>query len=431
MKATWDKLEKNWMQFEVEVDADQFSKAIDTAFRTLNRRVTLPGFRRGKAPRVIFERYYGRDTLIQEALEHLLPRAYSEAVAQGGVRPIDQPQLEVVQAEEGKPLIFKGKVEVLPEVTLGRTSGLNLVKPSAEVPPEKVEEQIRLLQERMATLVTDESGEVKQGSFAVIDYEGFINGEPFEGGKGENFVLEIGSGTFVPGFEEQLVGAKSGETREITVTFPEKYHIEHLAGKEATFKVTIREVKRKELPELNDEFAKEVSRFETLEELRNDIRQRLEQVARENAEREFENQVIEAVAAEAQVDVPETLVHRQIHEMIREFEESLARQGYSLEFWSQATGKTTEDLHQEFEEPARKRVKAELVLGAVARQEGITVSEAEIDAELDQLKAIYPDQEKEIERLRKNSAYRRQLQDSILMRKTVRHLVEANTAPQG
>lgn len=430
MKATWDKLENNWMQFQVEVEAEQFSKAIDAAFRTLNRRVTIPGFRKGKAPRVLFERHYGQGTLIQEAVEHLLPRAYSEAVAEGGISPIDQPEIELVQVEEGKPFIFKGKVEVLPEVTLGRTSGLNLTKPSVDVSDEKVDEQLNLLRDRLATLVADESGEVKQGSFAVIDFEGFIDDKPFEGGKAENHTLEIGSGSFIPGFEDQLVGAKAGETREIKVTFPADYHAEHLAGKEATFKVAIKEVKRKELPELNDEFAQEVSRFQTLNELRADIQRRLTEAAKENAEREFQNKVIEAVVAEAQVDVPDTLVDRKIHEMIHDFEDSLARQGYSLELWSQATGKTHEDLHKEFEETARKRVKTDLVLGAVARKEGIAVDDAEVEAEFDRMAAVYPTQLKQINKMRKNPAYRDQVRESLLVQKTVQHLVEQNTAPE-
>lgn len=431
MKATWDKLEKNWMQFEVEVEAERFSKAIDAAFRGLNQRVTIPGFRRGKAPRALFERQYGKGSLVQEAVEQLLPRVYGEAVVEGAVSPIDQPEVELVQAEEGKPFIFKGKVEVVPEVALGRLSGFDLTRPSGEVSPEKVDEQLNVLRERMATLVTDDSEEVKQGAFAVIDFEGFVDGVAFEGGKAENHTLEIGSGSFIPGFEEQLVGAKVGETREIKVTFPEEYHAEQLAGKEATFKVTMKELKRKELPELNDEFAQEVSRFQTLDELRADIEQRLQKSARENAEREFQNQVIEAVAAEATVDVPESLVHRRVHEMIHDFEHSLERQGYSVELWSQATGKSEADLHKEFEEPARKGVKNDLVIGAVARQEGITVTDGDIEAEFDRMKANYPDQAKEIDVLRKNSAYRDQLRESLLVQKTIQHLVDANTAPQG
>jgi len=431
MKATWDKLEKNWMQFEVEVDADQFTKAIDAAFRQLNQRVTIPGFRKGKAPRAIFERNYGKESLVQEAVEHLLPQAYGQALEEGGVEPIDQPQVELVQAEEGKPFVFKGKVEVTPEVKLGKLSDFGIEKPSGEVSQEQIDQQVNQLRDRMATLVADESGEVAQGSFAIIDFEGFVDDVAFEGGKGENYTLEIGSGSFIPGFEEQLIGAKVGESRDVKVTFPEQYHAEQLAGKEALFKVTVREVKKKELPELNDEFAKEVSRFETLAELKADIEKRLSESAKANADREFQNKVLEAVAGEAEVELPHVLVHRRVHDMMREFEQNLAAQGYSIDLWAQATGKTPDDLHHELEEPAKKSVKNDLVLGAVAKQVGISTSEADVEAEFDRMLAQYKGQEKEINQLRKNANYRDRVRESLLVQKTVDHLIGLNTAPQG
>lgn len=427
MKATWDKLEKNWMQFEVEVEAAQFTHAIDAAFKSLSQRTTIPGFRRGKAPRFLFERHYGKQSLIQEAVEQLLPRSYSEAVAQGDVEPIDQPEIELVQVEEGKPFIFKGKVQVRPEVALGKVSGFGIEKPSGEVSEEKVNEQIESLRDRMATLVTDESGEVKEGAFAVIDFEGFVDDVAFEGGKGENYTLEIGSGQFIPGFEEQLVGAKVGETRDVKVTFPEQYHAEHLAGKEALFKVTVKETKRKELPELNDEFAAEVSRFQTLQELRADIENRLKESATANAEQEYRNAIVEAVANDAQVELPEVMVHNRVHEMIHDFEHSLARQGYSLELWSQATGKTHDDLHHEFEAPAKQGVKNDLVLAAVAKREGIKVTEADLEAEFDQMLARYKDQADQIKKLRKNQNYRERMREGLLTQKTIEHLVSLNS----
>lgn len=430
MKATWDKLEKNWMQFEVEVEAEQFAKAIDAAYRKLNQRVTIPGFRPGKAPRALFERNYGKQTLVQEAVEELLPRAYGEAVEQHKVEPIDQPDVELVQAEEGKPFIFKGKVQISPEVTLGKLSGFDIARPTGEVSAEQVDQQLTQLRERMATLVTDDAGEVRQGSFAVIDFEGFVDDVAFEGGKGENYTLEIGSGSFIPGFEEQLVGGKVGDATDVKVSFPQEYHAEHLAGKEALFKVTIKEVKRKELPELNDEFAAEVSRFQTLSELRADIEKRLAETARSSADKEFQNKVVEAVATEAAVELPSVLVHRRVHDMMQEFEHNLSSQGLSLEYWSQATGKTEHDLHEELEEPAKKSVKTDLVLGAVAKREGIAVSEAELEAEFDRMIARYKGQEQQLKQLRKNATYRERLRDSLQAQKTIDHLVSLN-APQG
>ena len=428
MKATWDKLEKNWMQFEVEVDASEFSKSVEAAFRKMNRQVTIPGFRRGKAPRAIFERVYGKEALVQEAVDQLLPRAYSEAVEQGQIEPIDQPEIEFVQAEEGKPFIFKGKVQVTPEVTLGRLSGFGIEKKVPEVTDEEVEAQLNALRERLATLVTDESGEVAQGSFAVIDFEGFMDGEPFEGGKGEGYTLEIGSGTFIPGFEEGLVGAKAGETRDVNVTFPEDYRVEHLAGKPAVFKVTVHEVKKKELPELNDEFAQQVSPFKTVEELRADIKNRLSEAAAQQAEQEFRNQIIEAVADDASVEVPEVLVHDKVHDMIHDFEHQLAQQGITLEVWHQITGKTHDDLHNEFEPQATKLVKVDLVLAAVAKHAGLTVTDAELEAEFDRLLALYPKQQSYIKKLRESAAYRARLRSDLLKQKTVEHLVELNSA---
>ncbi|MFZ5824283.1 MAG: trigger factor [Bacillota bacterium] len=431
MKATWDKLENNWMQFEVEVDAQEFSKAIDSAFKKFNQQVTIPGFRRGKAPRAIFERTYGKESLVQEAVEHLLPQAYNAAVAKGEVEPIDQPEIELVRAEEGMDFIFKGKVQVTPEVTLGKLSGFGLEQNVPEVTDEQVDEQINALRGRLATLVTDETGEVKNGSFAVIDFEGFIDDVAFEGGKGENYNLEIGSGSFIPGFEEGLIGAKAGETRDVTVTFPEDYQAEHLAGKQAVFKVTVKEIKTKELPEVNDEFAQQVSPFKTVEELRADIQNRLIESTKANAERDFQNKVIEAVANEASVELPHVMIHNKVHEMIHDFEHQLSRQGLSLDLWHQYTGKSHEDLHTEFDAPARKAVKNDLVLSAVAKQEGITVTDADIEAEFDKMLSMYKGQEADIKKLRKNANYRARMREGLLMQKTIDHLVNLNTPAQG
>lgn len=428
MKATWDKLEKNWMQFEVEVEASEFSKSVEAAFRKMNQQVTIPGFRKGKAPRAIFERMYGKEALVQEAVEQLLPRAYGDAVEQGQIEPITQPEIELVQAEEGLPFIFKGKVQVMPEVTLGRLSGFGIEKAVPEITEEQVEEQVNALRERLATLVTDEAGEVVNGSFAVIDFEGFIDGDSFEGGKGEGYTLEIGSGSFIPGFEEGLVGAKAGETRDVNVTFPEEYHAEHLAGKPAVFKVTVQEVKKKELPELNDEFAQQVSPFKTVEELRADIKNRLTEAAEENADREFRNKIVEAVTNDAAVEVPEVMVSDKVHDMIHDFEHQLAQQGFTLEMWHRVTGKTHEDLHTEFGPRAEQAVKTDLVLAAVAKREGLTVSEADIEAEFDRLLSLYPRQKADIERLRKNAGYRARMREDLLAQKAVEHLVGLNTA---
>lgn len=430
MKATWDKLENNWMQFEIEVEATQFAKAVDSAFKKLNQRVNIPGFRRGKAPRALFERMYGKEGLVQEAVDALLPTAYSDAVAQGDVFPIDRPDLEIEQAEDGKAFVVKGKVQVRPEVTLGRISGFSIPQPSAEVTPEQIDQQVETLRSRATTLVTDESGEVKPGSFAIIDFEGFVDDVAFEGGKGENHTLEIGSGSFIPGFEEGLIGAKVGEERNVNATFPEQYQAEHLAGKTALFKVTVKEVKHKSVPELNDEFAAEASSFQTLQELRADIENRLKESAKVNAERAHQNSIIEAVSDDATVEVPEVLVHQRVHDMLHDFEHDLQRQGLNWDIYTQVTGKTEHDMHEQYEEPAKKGIKADLVMAAVAKREGITVAEADMEAEFDRMLALYKDQQTEIKQLRKSGSYRERMREGLLMQKTIEFLVTANTAPQ-
>lgn len=430
VKATWDKLEKNWMRFEVEVEAAEFAKAVDAAFKKLNNQVNVPGFRKGKAPRAIFERNYGKQTLIQEAVEQLLPRAYSLAIVQNNIQPIDQPEIENISSEEGQPFKFSGKVQVEPEVKLGQISGFGIAKPELAVTEEDVNAQLEQLRDRLATLVPVEDGVVEKGAHTVIDFEGFLGETPFEGGKAEAYPLEIGSGTFIPGFEDQLVGAKVGDTVDVNVTFPEEYQAEHLRGQNALFKVTVRELKKKELPELNDAFAAEVSRHATLEELRKDVEARLGEQATQNAIRALQNELIEKIVEGAEVEVPEALAHRKEHEMIEEFSQNLEQQGFNMEIWEQVTGKTHADLHKEFHEQAVKRVKTDLVMGAVAKAEGLTVSEAEVDAEFEQMLAQFPAQKAEINKLRGNDNYRAYLKDQLLSRKTLDRIVALNEAPQ-
>jgi trigger factor len=430
MKASWDKLEQNWMQFEIEVDADQFSKAIGSAFKKLNQKVNIPGFRRGKAPRPIFERMYGKQALVQEAVEDLLPVVYSNAVTESKIDPIDQPEIEMVQSDEGMPFIFKGKVQVTPEVTLGKIEGFELNRAADEVTEAQIEEQLNSLRDRTATLVPDESGVVANGSFAVVDFEGFVDDKPFDGGQSDNYTLEVGSNSFIPGFEEQLIGAKLGDSLDVNVNFPEEYHAEHLAGKPALFKVTIKELKKKELPELNDEFAAEASRFSTVAELRGDIENRLKESAKAAADRDFQNSVLEAVANEATVELPEVLVVRRIHDMIHDFEHSLERQGYSIDLWHQATGKTHEDLHTEFEVAAKKNVKQDLVVSAIAKQKNLAITDADLEVEFDEMLVQHKTQESDIKKLRKNPNYREKLREALLVQKTIDHLLQLNTSSQ-
>lgn len=429
MRTTWEKLEGNWYQFSVEVDAEQFSQAVNQAYRKLVQKARIPGFRPGKAPRVIFERFYGKDSLIGEAVEAVVPVAYAQALEELAAEPIDQPEIDLEQAEDGQPLQFKGKVQVKPEVTLGPLSGFAIAPAEAGVDPEKVEEQLRRLQERQAQLVPDAEGEVREGSFAIIDFEGFLDGEPFAGGKGEDYTLQIGSNTFIPGFEEGLVGARAGETRDVKVTFPEDYHAEHLRGKETSFKVTVKDVKKKELPELDDALAQTVSAFQTVQELREDISNKLLANARAEADRNFRNRVLDSVAEAAQVDLPEVMVHRQIHHLMDDFAHTLSHQGMTLEAYVQATGTDSDAMHKEFAVPAARQVKRDLVLEAVAAKEGLAVAESEVDAEFDAMAQAYRNPG-ELETARHNPEYRKRVQDSLLKQKALAHLVALNR-PQG
>lgn len=259
MTANWEKLEGNQGVLTVEVDAGEVNTALDEAFKKVVKQVNVPGFRKGKVPRSLFEKRFGVESLYQDALDIILPKAYSEAVEEAGIDPVDRPEVDIEQIEKGKNLIFKATVTVKPEVKLGEYKGLEVEEEDTTVTDEDVEAELKGLQEKHAELVVVEDGEIQEGDTAIIDFEGFLGEEPFEGGKGENYSLEVGSNTFIPGFEEQLVGEKAGAEKEVKVTFPEEYHAENLAGQEATFKVKVHDIKRKELPELDDEFAKDVN----------------------------------------------------------------------------------------------------------------------------------------------------------------------------
>lgn len=383
-----EKLENNRVVLEVEVEAPQLAKALERAYRKLVRQVNIPGFRRGKAPRFILERYLGKESLYHEAIDMVVPEAYRQAVEETKIEPIDRPQVEIIQAEEGQPLIFKATVEVKPEVTLGQYKGLEVNKPEVKVTEEDVEQYLKGLQERYAELKEAEDGTVREGDLVFIDFQGLIEGREYPGLKGENYPLEIGSGTFIADFEAQLVGAKVDEEREVKVTFPEGYFRQELAGKEAVFLVKIRAIKRKHLAPLDDEFAKDVSEFETLDELKADIRRRLEKQREEWAKAEVRRQVVEKVVEDAQVEVPQILVERQIDRLIEDFALRLHSQGSSLEKFMERTGKDIFKLREDFRPRAEKQVKTELVLEAIAKAEGLTATPEEIDREIQEMARV-------------------------------------------
>ncbi|NLL19614.1 MAG: trigger factor [Clostridia bacterium] len=425
MKANVEKIETNQMMLEVEVDSQELEKAANQAYRRLVHKYNIPGFRKGKVPRSVFEKYVGTEFLYQEAADGLLPSAYSNAVKETAIEPIDQPELEIVQLEAGKPFIFKAKVTVMPEVSLGEYKGLEVEKQVVDITDEQVDNYLKSLQERHAQLVTLEEGQVENEDIAIIDFEGFLEEEAFEGGKGEDHPLGIGSNTFIPGFEEQLIGLAVGEEKDVRVTFPDDYHAEELAGKEAIFKVKVKGIRRKQLAPLDDEFAKDVSEFDTLEELKADAREKLEQNAKARAEAAVREQVVDQAAANAQVEIPQVLIERQIDYMLGELNYSLQMQGLGLEQYMQFMGKNEDELIDEFRERAHKTVLSELTLEAIAKTENIEATDEDVNEELQKIADRY---QQDIEEVRQNITMNNRLEDlkhSIALDKTVEFLVEA------
>lgn len=390
VSATWEKKEGNDGVLTINVSPEKFEEALDQAFKKVVKDVSLPGFRKGRVPRQIFEKRFGVESLYQDAIDIILPNAYTEAVDQTGIFPVDQPKIDIEQIERGKDLIFVCEVTVKPEVKLGEYKGLEVEEESVEVTDEDVENELKSLQERHAELVVKEEGKVEEGNTVVIDFEGFLDGEPFEGGKGENHPLEIGSGQFIPGFEEQLIGKESGEETEINVTFPEDYHAEHLAGKDAVFKVKIHEIKEKEIPELDDEFAKDVDEdVETLEELKEKTHEQLKKQKEQAAENKKREQLIEKATENAEVDIPEAMINTELDHMMREFEQRLQMQGMTLENYYQFSGQSEEDLKEQMKEDAEKRVKTNLTLEAILEAENLEVTEEDIEEELNEMAEMY------------------------------------------
>ncbi|GGK30471.1 trigger factor [Caldalkalibacillus thermarum] len=423
MSAKWEKIDNHQGVLTVEVDKEEFAKALDQAFKKVVKKVQVPGFRKGRVPRKIFEARFGVEALYQDALDIILPKAYQQAVEETGIEPVDRPEVDIEQLEKDKNLIFKATVTVKPEVQLGEYKGLEVPEKDFSVTDEQVEEELNRVRERQAELIVVEDGEVQQGDMAVINFEGFIDGEPFEGGKGENYSLEIGSNTFIPGFEDQLIGMKKGEEKEIKVTFPEDYHAEEYRGKEATFKVKVNEIKRKKLPELDDEFAKDVSEFDTLEEYKADLRKKLEARAKEEEENYKRETVVEKAAENATIDIPQVMIDHEIEHMISDFEQRLRLQGLDLDTYFTFTGTDLEGLKEQFKEAAEKRVRINLTLEAIAKAENIEVTEEDMEAELERLAELYGRDKDEIKKVFAGQGNESSIREDIKMRKTIDLLV--------
>lgn len=389
MSAKWEKQEGNQGVLTFEVDAEKFNEGLDAAFKKVVKTVSVPGFRKGKMPRAMFEKRFGVESLYQDAIDILLPEAYTNAIEEAGIEPVDRPEIDVEQVEKGKALIFKATVTVKPEVKLGQYKGIEVEKVNTEVTEEDVNQELTSLQERHAELVVKETA-AENGDTVVMDFEGFVDGEAFEGGQADNYSLELGSGQFIPGFEEQLVGTAAGEEKDVEVTFPEDYHAAELAGKKAVFKVKVHEVKGKELPELDDEFAKDADdEVETLDALKEKIKTRLEENKKHEAEHTVRDTVVEKAAENAEIDLPAIMIDNEVDRMMQEFEQRLQMQGMNLELYFQFSGQDESALREQMKEEAEKRVRMNLTLEAIAKAENIEVSPEEMDAELNKMSEMY------------------------------------------
>lgn len=390
MAVKWEKLEGNKGQLTFEVDAETFDKALDQAFKKVVKNVSVPGFRKGRVPRPIFEKRFGVEVLYQDALDIVVPDAYAKAVEESGIEPVAQPEIDIEQIEKGKDLVLTATVVVKPEVKLGQYKGLEVTKVDTEVTEEEVNAEIETLQKRYAELVIKEDEPAEKGDTVVIDFEGFIDGEAFEGGKAENYSLELGSNSFIPGFEDQLVGVKAGDEKEVNVTFPEDYHDEKLAGKDAVFKIKVHEVKALELPELDDDFAIDVDdEVETFAELKEKIKKRLQENKEHMARHRIENEVIDLAAKNAEIDVPEEMIDSEIERMINELNQQFRAQGLNLDLYQQMTGNKLDDLKESMREDAEKRVRANLTIEAIAEAENIEVTDEEVNEELEKMADMY------------------------------------------
>ncbi len=391
MSVKWEKQEGNEGLLTIEVPAAEVDKALDQAFKKVVKQINVPGFRKGKMPRPMFEKKFGVEALYQDALEIIIPEAYANAIDETGIEPVDFPNIEGTENfEKGKDFTFTATVTVKPEPKLGEYKGLEVTKLSTEVTDEEVEEKIQEQLAKKAELEIKEDEAIVEGDTAVIDFEGFVGEEAFEGGKGEDYPLEIGSGSFIPGFEEQLVGVKAGEAKDVVVTFPEEYHAAELAGKEATFKVTVKEVKTKVLPELNDEFAKEMDpEVDSVEALRAKIKETTTAQKEAEAEGSLRDELVEKAAANAEMDIPQAMIKTEVDRMIQEFGQRLQMQGMNLDLYYQFSGQNEQALRDQMAADAENRVRISLTLEAIAAAEAVQVSEEDVNAELEKMAAQF------------------------------------------
>lgn len=389
MSVQVEKQEKNMAKLTIEVSAEEFGAALEKAYQKDKKKINVPGFRKGKAPRKMIEKMYGAGIFYEDAANIVIPEAYAAAAKECAEEIVSQPQISVTQIEEGKPFIFTAEVALKPAVTLGDYKGVEVEKSVIEVSEEEVEKEVDKERENNSRMIDVDDRAVEKGDIIKLDFEGFVDGEAFQGGKAEDYSLTIGSGSFIPGFEDQLIGAKIGEEKEVNVTFPEEYHEASLKGKPAVFKCTVKEIKVKELPAADDEFAKDVSEFDTLAEYKDDIRSKLVEKKEAQAKREKQNKAVDKAVANAQMEIPDAMVTEQVRRMADDFAKRLRSQGLTVEQYMQFTGMTADKLLEQMRPEALKRIQNSLVLEAIAKAENIEVSDEKVNEEIEKMAAAY------------------------------------------
>ena len=423
MSLQVENLEKNMAKLTIEVPASEFEKALQSAYNKQKKSISVPGFRKGKVPRQMVEKMYGPEIFYEDAANELIPTAYEEELKNCDLEIVSRPTVDIVQIKKGENFIFTAEVAVKPEVTLGEYKGMEVDKTSTRVTQKEVEAKIKEEAEKNARTVTVEGRPVQDGDEVILDFEGFVDGEAFEGGKGENYPLTIGSGSFIPGFEEQLVGAEAEKEVEVKVTFPEEYHAEELKGKDAVFKCTVHEIKEKQIPEIDDEFAAEVSEFDTLDEYKADVKAKIKEQKENEGKQKKEDQAVEKAVANAAMEIPEAMIDEQVRQMVNEFAQNMQYQGISFEQYCQITGMTLEKIQEETRPQAVKRIETRLVLEAIAKAENIEVTEERLDEEIKKMAESYNMEADKLKELM-GEEEKKQMKEDIAVQDAVTFLVE-------
>ena len=423
MSLQVENLEKNMAKLTIEVPASEFEKALQSAYNKQKKSISVPGFRKGKVPRQMVEKMYGPEIFYEDAANELIPTAYEEELKNCDLEIVSRPTVDIVQIKKGENFIFTAEVAVKPEVTLGEYKGMEVDKTSTRVTQKEVEAKIKEEAEKNARTVTVEGRPVQDGDEVILDFEGFVDGEAFEGGKGENYPLTIGSGSFIPGFEEQLVGAEAEKEVEVKVTFPEEYHAEELKGKDAVFKCTVHEIKEKQIPEIDDEFAAEVSEFGTLDEYKDDVKAKIKEQKENEGKQKKEDQAVEKAVANATMEIPEAMIDEQVRQMVNEFAQNMQYQGISFEQYCQITGMTLEKIQEETRPQAVKRIETRLVLEAIAKAENIEVTEERLDEEIKKMAESYNMEADKLKELM-GEEEKKQMMEDIAVQDAVTFLVE-------